>query len=473
MSGAPTIVWLRQDLRVADQPALRFAVERGGPVIPLYIWAPDEEGDWPPGGAARWWTHHALVAVDEALRKLGAPLVVRRGPSLDTLRELAHDTGADAVAWNRRYEPAIIERDTAIKESLRKSGIDARSFNGSLLFEPWDVQTGSGDPYKVFSPFWRNCTARPDPDEPAPAPRKLTPLPDPPASLAMDELELLPTIPWDAGIRAAWTPGEQAAQKRLRHFVDAIVSGYADGRDRPDQDSTSMLSPFLHHGELSPRQVWHAVQRGMRDAPAAGRKGAASYLRELGWREFGYHLLVHFPHTPTQCLREQFSAFPWASDADHLRAWQRGRTGYPMVDAGMRQLWQTGWMHNRVRMVVASFLVKHLRLHWLEGARWFWDTLVDADLASNTLGWQWSAGCGADAAPYFRVFNPVLQGTKFDPAGDYVRRFIPELADVDGKFVHSPWEAPPLQRPADYPAPIVDHKQARDAALDAYSRITG
>lgn len=470
-----TLVWFRQDLRLQDNPALAAAVARGGPIVPVYIWDPAGEGDWAPGAASRWWLHQSLTALDAALRERGSRLVLQRGDSGTVLHNLVKATGATAVFWNRRYEPAIVARDTSLKAGLE---IETRSFNAGLLFEPHTVKNKAGGPFQVFTPYWRHCLALPV--EP-PTKLRSGSLPAParwPASLAVDELALRPTISWDAGIAAAWQPGEAAARKRLQRFV-AAMSGYEEGRDQPATDGTSRFSPHLHFGELGPRQIWAAVEAaGKGSGVFPPHRGAQVFLKEIGWREFAHHVLFHFPRTPAQPLREEFAAFPWRTDAAQLRAWQRGQTGYPIVDAGLRQLWTTGWIHNRVRMVVASFLVKHLRISWREGAGWFWDTLVDADLANNTLNWQWSAGCGADAAPYFRIFNPVLQGEKFDPEGDYVRRWVPELAQLPATFVHRPWEASPAVLAAagvtlgrSYPSPMVEHATARAEALAALKSL--
>jgi deoxyribodipyrimidine photo-lyase len=337
------------------------------------------------------------------------------------------------------------------------------SFNAALLFEPWEVASQAGTPFRVFTPFWRACTLASDPPPPLPRPRALAAPRRWPSSSSLSSLGLLPSVDWTQGIRAAWTPGETGALARLAAFRRGGLPGYARRRDWPAEPGTSRLSPHLHFGELGPRQVWHAVSGA----------AAAAYRRELGWREFSHHVLFHFPHTPLRPLRSEFAAFPWARAPGHLRAWQRGRTGYPIVDAGMRELWTTGYMHNRVRMIAASFLVKHLLQDWRAGARWFWDTLVDADLANNTMGWQWTAGSGADAAPYFRIFNPVLQGQKFDPQGRYVARWLPELARLPARFVHCPWEAPPELRATvrGYAQPIVDHAAARARALAAFAEI--
>jgi len=449
-----TLVWFRHDLRLDDNPALAAAAARGF-VVPVFIWAPEEEAPWEPGAASRWWLHHSLERLSAALAKAGAPLVIRRGPTLDALRALATACGATHVAWNRRYEPAVIARDTAIKKALAGDGLTVESFNGSLLFEPMQVATKEGKPYQVFTPFWRTLLAREEPAEPAAAPKKLRPPEKSPRSLQLEALDLLPRIDWSATMRKTWSPGEAGAVKRLDRFVERSLAAYGTERDRPDHDGTSALSPHLHFGEISPRRVWHAVRAAVGGKPVAKITGGAEvYLRELGWREFANHLLYHFPHTANAPLRADYARFPWANDPVGLRAWQRGRTGFPIVDAGMCQLWATGWMHNRVRMIVASFLVKDLRISWLEGAQWFWDTLVDADLAANTLGWQWAAGCGADAAPYFRIFNPTSQADKFDPDGAYVKQW----AGTDA---------------ADYPEPIVDHAEARKLALAALKHVTG
>ncbi len=475
----PAIHWFRLDLRLADNPALQAALKFGGPVIPVFIHAPQEESPWEPGGASRWWLHQSLRSLDAELRAAGSQLVIRHGPSLETLRNIANETGARAVFWNRRYEPAVIARDENVKKSLRADGLTAGSFNGTLLFEPWTIQNQSGKPFQVFTPFWRHCLAQSAPTEPLPRPRQI-PSPDRwPQSLALVALELEPKIQWAEGIRVAWKPGVAGAQAQLKGFLNDALLNYTEDRNRPGLPGTSRLSPHLHFGEITPRQIWHAVRRhaeAMQVSETTWRSW--QFLTEVGWREFAHHLLFHFPSTPEQPLRADFARFRWRRDPAWLKAWQRGATGYPIVDAGMRELWTTGWMHNRVRMIVASFLVKDLLLSWQEGARWFWDTLVDADLAQNTLGWQWTAGCGADAAPYFRVFNPVSQGEKFDPQGLYVRRWCPEIAKLPDKWLHRPWEAPAEVRTLagvdlgrTYPDPIVSHAIAREVALEAFAKI--
>lgn len=473
---ATAILWHRLDFRLADNPALAAAI-RHGAVVPVYIHQPEEEIPWAPGGASLWWLHQTLAAHESALRKLGSRLVIRSGPTLKTLRALAKETGATAVFWNRRYEPVVTARDTEIKAALRASGLVVESFNGALLHEPWTIQNQSGKPFQVFTPFWKNCLTKPDPVEPIGAPEKLVAPNEWPTSLAMDELELEPKIKWAEGMRAAWQPGEVGAHKMLEEFLRGAFADYSDKRNRPDLRGTSRLSPHLHFGEISPRQIWHGVRR-FAERSGISTWRSSQYLAEVGWREFAHHLLHHFPHTPTEPLRADFSKFPWRKDAAFLKAWQRGQTGYPIVDAGMRELWTTGWMHNRVRMIVASFLVKDLLLSWRDGADWFWDTLVDADLAQNTLGWQWTAGCGADAAPYFRVFNPLSQGEKFDPRGDYVRKWCPELARLPDEWLHQPDKAPPevlacagVALGKNYPAPIVNHAIAREVALEAFAQL--
>jgi deoxyribodipyrimidine photo-lyase len=476
MTKPVTIVWFRHDLRIADNPALTAAAARGA-VAPVYVWAPDEEGDWPPGGASQWWLHHSLASLARQLADLGSPLIIRRGPTLATFDQLREETGAGAVFWNRRYEPASIERDTLVKNRLAAAGVRAESFSGSLLFEPWTILTKESRPYQVFTPFWKACLAQANLQPPAttPAPEKLASPSRPPASLSVAELALLPRIPWDRRFYETWNVGAPAAEARLARFVASQLAAYGEERNRVDVDGFSRLSPHLRFGEISPRQVWAAAApRLSKPSQAAGAK---SFLSEIGWREFAYHLLFHFPRTPTEPLRENFRQFPWQEDGRLLQAWRRGRTGYPIVDAAMRDLWATGFMPNRARMIVASFLTKDLLLPWQCGARWFWDTLVDADLASNTLGWQWTAGCGADAAPFFRIFNPASQAAKFDEQGDYVRRWIPELAGLKRPLLDEPWKASPEELRAagvelgvDYPRPLVDHGEARARALAAFER---
>lgn len=477
---AQVIVWFRQDLRLSDNPALSAAAAAGRPVIPLYILDTENAGRWAPGGASRWWLHHSLEALSRSLASQGLRLVLRRGAAGPVLERLIAETGARGVHWNRCYEPWAARRDDSIEAALNAAGVAVRSFNAALLFEPWEIATKGGAPYRVFTPFWRACLAAEPSAPPLPVPAFAEPAAAATAgSEDLDSWGLLPTAPdWAGGLRAAWEPGEAAAQRLLRGFLETGLAGYEAARDRPDFASTSRLSPHLHFGEIGPRQVWHAIHRLSAVGDGEADAGPRKFLAELGWREFSYHLLHHFPDLPEAPLQPRFADFPREENPEALRAWQQGETGYPFVDAGMRQLWRTGWMHNRLRMVAASFLVKHLRIPWQAGAAWFLDTLVDADLANNSAGWQWVAGCGADAAPWFRIFNPVAQGEKFDPQGDYVRRYVPELAGLPDRWIHRPWEAPPevlhaagVRLGEDYPPPIVDHATARRAALAAYEVV--
>ncbi len=462
-----TLVWFRQDLRLRDNPALAAAT---GAVIPLFIL--DETDPWQPGGASRWWLHHSLAALT---RDLGGLLVMQGDPQ-EIVPALVEKTGAKAIHWNRCYEAHAIARDMALKKSLAEADVAVKSFNAALLHEPWEIATQSGTPFKVFTPYWRVCLATPvapplhgkKPD--VTIPKGL--------GLKLDDLELLPRKPnWARSWETIWTPGERGAAARLDTFLEDHLADYADGRDRPDLPNISRLSPHLHWGEISPRQIWAKLSHV--SDPKTDRS-LAKFRSELGWREFSHHLLYHFPSLPDRNWRGAFDAYPWSTSEAHLTAWQKGSTGYPFVDAGMRELWQTGFLHNRVRMVAASFLIKHLRIDWREGERWFWDTLVDADLANNASGWQWVAGSGADAAPYFRIFNPIAQGQKFDPQGDYVRRWCPELAKLPPDAIHAPFDADEsvlkaagVKLGVTYPKPIVDHDAARKAALEGYEKVKG
>jgi deoxyribodipyrimidine photo-lyase len=474
-----TVVWFRQDLRLHDNPALHAACARNGWVLPIYILSDEEEADWPAGAAARWWLHHSLLRLSETLEQRGSRLILLRGAARKRLPALAAELGADAVYWNRRYEPVIVERDASLKQGLRDRGIACESFNGTLLAEPWDVRSPADKPYRVFTPFRQRLWARLQLPPVLAAPRTIA-APRPwPAGEALPALGLLPKIRWYTQMAECWTPGERGALVRSRAFLAKRLGGYETARDQPAADGTSNLSPHLHFGEISVRELWRRGERAWRNGSHLGKPWAQStFASQLAWREFAHHLLYYFPRTPLEPLDSRFERFPWRPDRRIEHAWQRGLTGFPIVDAGMRQLWARGWMHNRVRMIVASLLIKNLRQHWLTGARWFWDTLVDADLAANTLNWQWSAGCGADAAPFFRVFNPITQGERFDPDGQYVRRWVPELARLPSKYIHAPHLAPAdVLRQASvrigdtYPAPLVDLKLSRQQALEAYKTI--
>lgn len=479
MNSTPVIVWFRLDLRLADNPALNAAAATGSPIIPLFTWCPREEGAWPAGSASRWWLHRTLEALEVDLSQRGAQLIYRAGPSAQSLVDLAKESGARAVFCNSRLEPDLIERDRQVERMLHHSGVEWYSYNSSVLFDPRTITTLKGTPYAVFTPYYRACLSAAEPSQPIKTPESIAWHVEPVSSVKLEQLKLLPKINWYSTMEKTWQPGEAGALRRLRKFSEDLVQDYDHNRDRPDLDGVSMLSPFLHFGCISPRQVWHVVQRARAEsANTVAAAGCTTYLKELVWREFAHYLLLHFPNSINSPLRDEFRRFPWVRHEDELERWQQGLTGYPVVDAGMRQLWATGWMHNRVRMIVASFLVKDLLHSWLEGARWFWDTLVDADLANNTLGWQWSAGCGSDAAPYFRVFNPVLQGKKFDPDGAYVRQWVPELSELPSDLIHAPFEldhsvlrAANVSIGTSYPAPMVDHKEARKRALEAFSRI--
>jgi deoxyribodipyrimidine photo-lyase len=478
-TASPCIVWFRDDLRLADHPALHAAAATGRPVICLYVFdemrkAPAAR---PPGGAARWWLAQSLRALQESLDALGCQLVLRKGAAAGIVAELARENEADAVFWNDIAQAPQQAAADQVATALQAIGVAAQRFPGDLLVHPKNIRSKEDRGLRVFTPFWRRMHALGDPPKPFPAPTALCRGPQV-ASEALESWGLDPTHPdWAQGLRQTWQPGERAAQARLHAFLQSGVAGYAIQRDRPDRNGTSGLSPHLRFGEISPRQVWHAARFAAADRPALSGD-IDKFLSELGWREFCRHLLFDLPDLAESNLQPAFDAFPWRQDDKALQSWQRGQTGYPIVDAGMRELWRTGVMHNRVRMVAASFLVKHLLIDWRCGEQWFWDTLVDADPGSNPANWQWVAGSGADAAPYFRVFNPILQGEKFDPEGTYVRRWVPELARLPASVIHKPWTATPLELKAagidlgtTYPAPIVDHPLARKRALDAYGKI--
>lgn len=472
----PVILWFRKDLRLADNHALSAAVDHGGAVIPVYIRDEKNGSTGALGGAQEWWLHHSLEALSAALEKVGSKLILFSGDAEKVLKKLVSDTGASSVFWNRRYDPQGIEIDSNIKKSFRDEGLEVESFAGHLIHEPSRLKTKTGGPYRVYTPFWRAIEAGDEPDEPLPAPSKLASPSNWPKSEALKDWKLLPTKPdWAKEFSDVWTPGEASASEKLETFIDTSLKGYEEGRDFPAKPATSMLSPHLAMGEISPAQVWHATRGLPHTIPS---HDLSRFRKEIVWREFCYHLLFHFPELDEKNWNDSFDAFEWKTDAAKFDAWKKGMTGYPVVDAGMRQLWRHGVMHNRVRMITASFLIKHLLIDWREGEKWFRDTLVDADPASNAANWQWVAGSGADASPFFRIFNPILQGEKFDPDGEYVKTFVPELSTLDRKFIHKPFDAPKeaLQKAGvelgkDYPKPIVDHNQSRQRALAVYSTI--
>lgn len=460
------LVLFRQDLRIHDNPALYQAVKAHPKIIPLYI-LDQSDSHWEMGAASRWWLHHSLKALESEFAEKGVKFYVLNGPTEKILVDLVKKHNCQALYSNALYEPTLKKKDKDLFSQLEKLGCSVHVSDASTLFVPGTVVNPKGGVYQVFTPFWKTCLKEPAPRAPFPAPKNMKGESLSISSERIDALKLLPQVHWDKGFH--WHPGEKGAKQRLEHFIAHGLKDYATLRDYPAVDGVSRLSPHLHFGEISPFQIWEKVSK---EPHSIGRD---VFLKELGWREFAYNLLFAFPKTPEHALREKFEDFPWKRNAKLLTVWQKGMTGYPIVDAGMRQLWKTGWMHNRVRMIVGSFLVKDLMIPWQEGAKWFWDTLVDADLASNTLGWQWIAGCGADAAPYFRVFNPILQGEKFDADGDYVREFVPELSKMPREWIHKPWKAPGdvLQKAGvslgkDYPHPIVEHAEAKDRALKLY-----
>lgn len=469
------ILWFRRDFRLSDNEALVAACKDSRQLLPLYIHDPDAEGAWAPGAASRWWLHHTLAALDERLQKFGSKLVIRHGNTIEVLRALARRIGANTVFCNRLYEPAHRALESELKKRLDEEGVNLRCFGGHLIFEPDALYNSSGEPYRVFTPFWKAALRLPETGSPLPPPRHLPPIPPGYDSPTISKLKLLPRMRWDKGLAERWQPGEAGAQKRSQNFVEIDLVRYTSTRDTPGSDGTSRLSPHLHFGEITPRQIIGVV----RDHVRGWTEAASGFHRQLIWREFAHYLLHHFPNTVDHPMDSRFTHFPWRANADAcLHAWQHGSTGIPLIDAGMRELWSTGWMHNRVRMITASFLTKNLLIPWQQGAKWFWDTLVDADLANNSLGWQWVAGCGADAAPYFRIFNPVLQGEKFDAQGRYVRQWLPTLARLPDRWLHKPWQAPPalleaagIKLGSDYPFPIVDLAASRQESLSAYNMI--
>jgi deoxyribodipyrimidine photo-lyase len=469
------IWWVRRDLRLDDNAALARAAGGSDALIPVFVGGDSDEGAWPLGGAQKWWLARSLKAHAAKLEFLGSRLVVLQGEAAPLLADLAKRLGASEVVWSRRFDPAGLAAERRVEAALDKLGIAWSGQPTNHLFDPEEVATKEGRPYQVYTPFSRNCRARPAPSKPRATPTALPPAHGAPKGIAIDALDLEPAIDWAGGFRAMWTPGEDTARTRLAAFASGALANYPVGRDEPASDGSSLLSPHLAFGEVGIRRIWHSAAASSK-SPA---ESTDKFHAELLWREFATHVLYHFPKTDLAPLRPEFSRFPWRDDPGALKRWRQGRTGYPLVDAGMRQLWHTGWMHNRVRMVVASFLVKHLLLPWQDGARWFWDTLVDADLANNSLGWQWAAGCGADAAPYFRIFNPTSQAQKFDADAAYIKRWVPELRNVPAKLAVEPRDASALPGlggkttvGSEYPLPMVDHAMARDRALAALASIS-
>ncbi len=467
---ATALVWLRRDLRLNDNPALAQAIADGFEPLLVYTHAPHEERPWAPGEASSAWLHFSLQQLSRDIEQLGGRLHIATGDSLSALLAYQQQSGAQALYFNSLYEPILQNRDASIQQAFERLGVPVKRYNSQLLVEPWHIQTGAGTPYKVFTPFWRNVLSQLQIRAEYPAPVRLQAFAALP-SVTLESLALLPTKDWHLAFWQHWQPGEAGAQEMLDIFCDGAIHGYKDQRNLPDRTGTSKLSPHLHFGEISPHQIWRKIQ-AIKPSVVQG-DDCKHYFSELGWREFSFHLLHHFPHSSDHSLNPQFEQFTWATpDLVLLQKWQRGQTGIPIIDAGMRELWHTGWMHNRVRMIVASFLCKNLRYHWLEGAQWFWNTLVDADLANNSQGWQWTAGTGCDAAPYFRVFNPVTQSERFDPKASYIKRWVPELANLPVPLVFSPWLKPSVCQALapDYPCvPIVDLAESRNAALAAYS----
>lgn len=471
------IFWFRRDLRLRDNPGLHAAIEAAGANVCLVYIRETDDSLRKPGGASDWWLDKSLRSLQTDIEELGGTLILKTGDAREIIPALVDATGAEAVFWNRRYEEPERDIDTDLKASLKQDGIHVESFNGSLLTEPWTQKTGSGGYYKVYSPYWRSVQTNFECPPARPAPEEFNTVDV--ASEDLSDWNLHPTRPdWSTGFDPYWHPGEAGAAERLTSFLDGPVNQYGNDRNRPDlEDGTSGLSPHLAFGEISPIQIWRATMSRIDDG-ANNEKNARKFLSEVAWRDFSYVLLYFNPDLASENYKSDFDLMPWRDDEKHLQAWQKGETGYPIVDAGMRQLWQTGWMHNRVRMIVASFLTKHLLIHWTKGEDWFWDTLVDADPASNSASWQWTAGSGADAAPYFRVFNPITQGEKFDETGDYVRKYCPELADLPRKYLYQPWEADAetleeagITLGETYPEPIVDHKTGRERALEAYDTL--
>ena len=474
------IFWFRQDLRLSDNPALSFALQNNRQVIPLYIYNDDDNRDWQLGAASRWWLHQSLESLGADIRTRGSQLIIKKGPPLEVLRKLIKHTNATAIYANTLYEPENFKRDDAIRSTLERMDIGFHCYHGNLLCPPSHVKNKSGGPYKVFTPFYRYYIKNGFDTRLSATPKQLPKISGNIKSDSLNSLRLLPKIKWYSNFGTIWQPSESGAARSLQVFCKKRIGKYPETRDIPAEDGTSHLSPHLHFGEISPRQIIASLNKAADFSAIFGISEARdTVVRQLVWRDFAHHVLIHFPHTTTQPFNNSYKNFPWKrGNKKFFDAWKKGKTGIPIVDAGMRQLWQTGTMHNRVRMIVASLLTKNANIHWLEGARWFWDTLVDADLANNSMNWQWVAGCGVDAAPYFRIFNPVSQGKKFDPAGDYIKQWIPELTNFPTRYIHEPWNAPDkvLQEidivvGKDYPRPILDIASTRKQSLDNYNNF--
>ncbi len=479
-TGQPPIIYcFRNDLRLSDNPGFTAACEAGEPVLACYIQDDVSPEAWSKGSASRWWLHRSLSSLQDDLTKMSGRLVLRSGQWAEQILRLASEVNACAVYWSRAYEPYAIKVEIDLHRKLGEMGVESKRFGGYLLFEPEQIKTRMGEPFKVFTPFWKACLQQAGPHFPLNKPGKINFFQAELFSQPLKDLRLLPANPdWAGGLRESWKPGEEGAWQQLENFLNGNIANYNENRNLPAASGTSKLSPHLHFGEISPRKIWHRIH-SITAVDVTLERGAESFIRELGWREFCYHLLFHWPELPDQPFRKQFVKFPWKEDSILIKAWRLGETGFPLVDAGMRELWHTGWMHNRVRMVAASLLVKNMLQPWKTGEAWFWDTLVDADLANNAAGWQWVAGCGADAAPYFRIFNPVTQSEKFDSEGIYIRRWVPELAKLSNQYIHAPWSAPDkelkkagIQIGMDYPKPIVNHQLTRQRALGAYKQIS-
>ncbi len=473
-TATPLVYWFRQDLRIKDNQALTAAANTGRPIICVYILDENKNNHWPNGEASLWWLHHSLNQLSDTLNSLNIKLILRRGSVIEELDNIIQTSGAESLYFTKQYEPYSSELETQINHHFCDK-IDIQKFQGYLLYEPEDIRSGKNEPYKVFTPFYRCCLKTYKPNLPLSAPKSLTPYKNIIASNKLDDWELLPKkLNWANKFNTYWTPGEDGAHLNLKEFIKHAADKYEVLRNRPDVVGTSRLSPHMHFGEISPRQIWTAIKNSQKIQEHNGEV----FLRQLIWRDFAYHLLAQKPDFPENPFKKEFRKFPWKNNSKFLHAWQKGNTGYPIVDAGMRELWETGWMHNRVRMIVASFLIKDLFIPWQQGEKWFWNTLVDANLANNAVSWQWVAGSGADASPYFRIFNPVLQGEKFDPLGDYVRAWVPELKLMPKKYIHKPWLAPEdilnnaeVTLGKNYPEPIVDHSIARDHALATYKKL--